>query len=304
MAAEATFELLRMCRSEIGIFAAARPRRYADWLRFYEDHRGVRRGFLGAMGVAADAVECCESLLDALSWASRADKPLVLAETQGISDDEWREQFSRSAMACKSIWDIHWEDLNGEYDDDESEADWQAFIAAPEVQFCFCVVFPCWILHGKWPGKMLRGASQGGPAGLRALTALVRIDNQVIHHPRVYDVLHPPDRKLRASRRSRLARALVGKIPAVSRIKVKYRLGRLIYDVAQRMGAPLTTPAINELFAIAARIEPPNGRMPAGEIQPGSFLKGIERSKGHWDLGAQPDKDSLKAVRALREALF
>jgi hypothetical protein len=297
---EATFELIRLCRGDIGLFTSGWNTRRSEWLGFYTRHRCWRRGLLIGVGANSDEADACEGVVDSLSWMSRSDKAYVMASMQDVTPAEWQESWANGVATRKALWEDHWSDLNGTSDDGMSEAEAGQFFGMSAVQFFFRVAFPCWVLHGKWPSRMLWMASRGGPAGLRALKDLIRLDNQVIHHPRLDNVLHPPQRALRQSRKSWLTRALNGKTAAISRVRLKYRLGRLIYDVAQRIGSPLTTPAISELFNISATLRVAGVRATAPVIYPASFLRGIERESGHWDLPNTNPTSISQMLSALR----
>lgn len=297
---EPTYELLRMCRGEIGIFAAARTGSRDERLAYYENDRRMRRDLLRSLGVGASEIEGCELLLGGLSRLACADKSVVTAELAKLTPDEFRSAMAEGASMLKDVWTEHWQELRSSEQEETSDAEWREFLAISACQHFFQIAFPCWTIYGKWPSEMLRLATSGGVGSLAALRDLIRLDKEVIHHPRLHDVLHPRHARLRSSRRSLLAKALRSSPPNVSRVKVKYRLARLIYDLAHALGYPLKSPEINELFIIAAGMHVPVHPATRRPTQPGSFLKGLDREKGHWNLGTKPDKYSSKAVRARR----
>lgn len=297
---EPTYELLRMCRNEAALFATARSGNRNERLAYYCEHRRMRRDLLRALGVEDCEIEGCELLLRSLSWSARADRSVVSAELAKLTTDEWRAAMSDGASMLKGIWTQHWAELRSDEQDEMANAGWQEFFSVPACQHFFRIAFPCWIFFGKWPPQMLRRATSGGAGSLAALRDLIRLDKEVIHHPRLHDILHPRQSRLRSSRRLLLAKALRSPPPNVSRVKVKYRLARFIYDVAHALGCPLKSPEINELFNIAAGMHGPRLKLSLGPTQPGSFLKGLDREKGHWNLGPKPDKNLPKAVRAPR----
>jgi hypothetical protein len=249
---DATFELLQLCRSENGMFAKRCRIRRCEWLDFYTHHRRWRRGLLTGSGVGEVESDTCESLVDSVPWIARADKACLKASLEGLSEEDWRESLAQGKELWNQQWKLHWDELSGDLEEGMSEQEARHFFREPGVQFFFRVAFPCWVMYGKWPSRMLWIASRGGSVGLSALQDLIRLDNLVVHHSSLDHVLHPSKRTLRQARKSWLNRALSGKWASVSRSRLRYRLGRLIYDVGERIGSPLKTPEISELFRIAA----------------------------------------------------
>lgn len=169
-------------------------------------------------------------------------------------------------------------------------------------QFFFTVGFPCWILTGQLPHRILKSCASPKP-DMKNLDVLIRLDRRVMYHPALEPFFYPREVRLRQNRRIWLARALRDPIRKVSRKHIKYRLARLIYELGQRLAFPLKTPEIRSLFDIVTEIRTGERFDPDLKQQPGAFLKANQRGAGVWDLPPPLDKSSLESVRALRRWL-
>jgi hypothetical protein len=302
MALEPTYEIMQECRDEAGIFSCERAGTRSQRLAYYTDHRRLRREFLLAFGAYESDVGGIEAFLTSLSWLSRADKQLVTSELERVTEKEWKNALADSKAVVEEFWEFHWSSFHDDFDD-LNIVDRKLFFLNPAVQHFFLVAFPCLILHGKWPGHLLRLATQRKPNSLWALRAIIQLDKESIHLPQLHAVLHPRQTSLRSSRRILMAKAVISKTPAINRTGLRYRFARLISDISIALGCPLKTPEVRELFVIAATAYGPDRRANRKPIQPGAFMKGVNREKGQWDLGLKVDKNSSKAVRAFRARL-
>ena len=303
-ASEETYELVRMCRDQTSSIWKLGCHETTVWLKLYDDCWCAGREILVGLGASRTVARLAMTLLQGMQEWSPADREELRNTLAGMTWEQLWEtcrelQPVLSGLLRAQIWDLADCDVLSE----GHQTEFTAVLSSLGAQFFFTVGFPCWILTGQLPHRILQSCASSKP-DTKNLDVLFRLDRRVMQHPVLDRFFYPRDVYLKQLRRIWLARALRDPIRKVSRKYIKYRLARLIYELSQRLAFPLKTPEIKSLFDIVAEIRTGEKRDADFKQQPGAFLKANQRGTGVWDLPPQLDKSSLKSVRALREALF
>lgn len=294
MGLEDCYEIAKSLQQNPVALGPVGQRQRNEWLSFYSRKGKLRRCLMEAAGLDQEERFGLEYFFRGL-WRAEI-------ENSSFTKAEFEEGLTQGRDLWRSLLDAQWSEFAGGVEEPSGD-ELNEFFAALAPQFFFGVGVPCWILHGKWPSEMFETACAGTTEGLKNLVHLIRIDRHVIHHPKLARVLHPIERHLRKSRADLLRKGLDGRVPPISLGRCRYRLSRLIFDVAERIDFPLKTPQVQELFEITAEIENSRAILRLPKPTPETYYQGLKRENGFWDLPPKPDKKSLKVVRELRAAL-
>ena len=273
-----------------------------EWLELYTRHGKLQSGVLN---VFSPFVPCMPGGEEADSWLREivrihANGPeYVKAALSELSTDELQAMFAE-ASECVGEW-LKLAAIPVDQLPEPSIEELQFIFDCSEVVFFFGVWVRAWLEYGETVTNLLWRATRAENPDIEALKKLIRLDARVIHHPLVGRVIHCQDqgqsRIREAAVGQALSRPLSGEFPIG---KVKNMLAGLISRVSEMLGDPLNAEEIREIFDSIAR---ENGQLrdldlPAGKE---AWSKAIQRGKPFWKYLPQPDKDSLKTVRALRE---
>lgn len=176
-AADDCHELFELLRQDHPIWTRRRRRNGPVWNRFYTDHRLLLTDLGSALGYSVDETTGVVSLMKTLSWFSPVAPDLIkqsLIESINASYLRFRR--------CCFRWD-EWlrrkhQRWLADSDTDEllARTDCAALFSSIAGQFFFRVAFPCFMLHGRWPGFVLREAARRVRTNLKLPGSLVKVD--------------------------------------------------------------------------------------------------------------------------------
>lgn len=296
------YELINMLRRQNGLFVRLRFVALDERLPFYRSIWNLVRSLLTEMNLSADDVDKWITRLQKLFSNSEADKDDIRREIASVPVDDLRKLIRAGISDCNSILDDQIRDLAGnEAMNDAFAAEVAEAVQTPAIHFLLSVLMPCWVLTGQLPDRVMASAVRSGTV-TKQLRELIRIDQLVMHVPSVRDLLHPPARHLMQSRRKWLATTLTGDIHKISRGDIRYRFGRLIMELAERLAYPLKSPDVEELMLIAASVTRPDEIHGEFEIEPATFRYMTNRLSGFWELTSKRDTKFRKRIDASRKA--
>ncbi|MAT73365.1 MAG: hypothetical protein CMJ58_28105 [Planctomycetaceae bacterium] len=290
LAAEATCELLTWVRSGSGRRPRLQRRDGERWLEYYSNHRTFLADLGCALGWNPQRVARLLSAYRFLSWCTRAERVVVEATLRELCGQTPKGVYANATrfaelgkrLAADGICSPNDNGILG-------EIDWEALCRTSVGQFCFRVALPCWVLHGRWPGKVLCDATRWVGPDRTALDLLVGLDKQVIHHNRMQRFLHDGPASLQAGRQRRVGKALQRSTRRLSRKQIKFRIGRLIIDIAKALHVEVTSGDIRELFDAVGQVQKGLQRDADLPASPESHTKGLQRAKGFWLLPVVAD---------------
>jgi hypothetical protein len=304
-AVEKCYQLLDMCRSGDGFWGKLKTLSLSEKSEFYQSSWNVARAVLIELGVLES--EADESILWLQKLFIHSEDALadIRREIAAIPEAEVLAVLNELRKAAGPMLEDHLRELDEDHLADKLDAKTRAAIGelldGPGVRFVILIAFPCWILTGQLPDRVIESNVRSGRPN-KKLRELIRIDPFVMHLPEIQEVLHPECRRLRQSRHSWLATTAKGSVHRVKRTNLRYRLGRLVMDMAERLHVDLKWPEVESLFKAGAALDcgPIDHREP---IEPASFRELSNKYRSHWELSVKPDKKSRKTIDALRRAL-
>lgn len=250
------------------------------WVGMYRSHRAVQNGAGAGVGLAAELPAA--ELADELRAVSRMTPEEISDEVAGLSPEEQQEilrpfigvPFPPDDATLRAMLEAL--DADAEPDGPEDEGLFNELMTSAAGQFFFRVWWPCWILYGEYPPKLLRAARLGD---LASLDRLLRLDKYVLHDPGVARVIGDVLSSGAANDRRRVLNALRGRpTVAFNDASIRTGLAALISQLAFLFGSRVTAPEIQALFDGIARVrrgEAADRFLPTGE----TLAKAIQRKR-------------------------
>jgi hypothetical protein len=168
----------------------------------------------------------------------------------------------------------------------------------PSLHFLMKVIVPCVAEFGRPPWPMFAGAIHRRRPSQMELLSLLRIDKQVLHHPRVRAVVNDPARQ--QFWLPKIAKAILSRPRKRTRQEWKYRGARLIRRLFETVDHPITEPEIRDLYDRLARARA-EGLIDSDIAEaPEAFARALSRDKGFWQVMPYPDTSIQNTVRELR----
>jgi len=293
--AEPCFQALHALKSGEPVDGFTEAPHIDYWISLYKNHKKITESFKKTFSGFDELSEIGISISDLLSFNRKQRRMLgskkynnnLRKKFESLSQEDWdeiqnfwKEVYLISLDSIKS-------DIAGEYDKELSEKI-KNTIKEPEMIFYLRVWVPCWMLYGELPPTLLRSARLGN---IEALEKLIRLDNSVIHEPKIAEILHQASAKKNKSTYNLLVKAqLKGPKTKITLQKIKMNFAGFISAASSAFGHRLSEPEIRSLFdAVACD----TGK---GDIDtdipdsPEAFAKAIQRERQFWSIIPQPDK--------------
>jgi len=290
---------------------------YREWLQLYRNHRHVFREAMNAFSESGMRVqpfikmlETCQQISQKAKQDPESFKAEMREELSRCSHGHIQRWFQQGVRAVRKEYEQHLKELANMItgQDNHEDLTWfdQALRSSAELYFCMRVVLPCLIEYCMLPVDLLRQARNGDE---RAIERLLRLDDLVIHEPKVINWINGQGGGQRRARLDDATKwAKEGPIGQNSEWHFKECVGGLIsafshhaffiLDRNRLKPQPLTAVQIRDLFDAlyrdkqrrreAVMTDPDFAR-----VNPESWSKAIARYRQQWErvlFRGKPDK--------------
>jgi hypothetical protein len=222
-------------------------------------------------------------VVGALREFARTPKEETIEELEKLSPEELREAWQvgqefGQAMIEESLRVAVEEADEVEPTEDELQ-ELEEFRRNELTHYFALVWFPCWMLYGEQPSRLLRYARNGD---LEALEKLLRVDKSVIADSRIREIFH----EAAYAPNQRVFRRLVGALGRwpdgqLTRGRVKKRLAGLVSLIFKAAGKQISEPEVRDLMDRIAQLQ---GKRIDTDIpdSPEAFAKALQRERTAW----------------------
>ena len=256
-----------------------------EWLPYYRCHRRLTRELEGA--VEGGDGRRFESLADGCRAMSRLPREEIAQVVRTAMADEEAVAAAREMMKRLQRQEA---EIDAELQGREGLPCYPAAVyRQPAVAFFARVWLPCLLLHRDYPTRLYRRARLGD---INALVDLIRLDKSVLGDLRIMEQVHRAGHSSRRALARKLARAMGEWPKALSRKRLKYRLGSLIKAGSDTTGDVLTNPALQRVFdGLTQVMTRGKDRIDTDLPQdPETFARRMRAEKGLWGAVIHPDK--------------
>ena len=205
-----------LSHSKRKIFFEFLPKPQTADLKFYYQHRTVYSALCISLRSLGEYGVTIAELLEGITHSRTAE--------------ELSDKLKNFSYTTEQISHIQQQELHMEAKETRSsETDTKSLIEAintPELSFLIRVVIPCIFLHKTSPTLLFRKARQGD---VESLCKLLRIDKQIIHHPRIIKHIAHYSQMNSGKGQDEIIQALPGSPKGSTTLrKIKYSLAGII----------------------------------------------------------------------------